>query len=98
MSLLIKTMLEAERDSALDFMQAVSRDGGLQVILREEGLRAAMQAAARQTNTKPPVRQQPSVRRDLRVNSAGRIDRPAGPGTAGPVRPVALPRHAAFPP
>ena len=46
MSLLARTMLEAERDSALAFIQAVSHDGGLQAILREEGLRAAMQAAA----------------------------------------------------
>ena len=40
----IRTMLEAERDSAMDL---ISHEAGLQAILREEGLRAAMQAAAR---------------------------------------------------
>ena len=44
MSLLIRTMLEAERDSAMDL---ISHEAGLQAILREEGLRAAMHAAAR---------------------------------------------------
>ena len=105
MSFLTRIMLEAERDSALDFMQAVSRDKGLQAVLREEGLRAAMRAAARQADSRRwgPVRQEPEPggagpsragSSDLRVNSSGRIDRPAnrpasrpnGPGEAGPVR------------
>jgi hypothetical protein len=50
MSFLTRTMLEAERDSAWDFVRALSHDGGLQAILREEGLRAAMRAAARQAD------------------------------------------------
>jgi hypothetical protein len=73
MSFLTRVMLEAEDASAIDLIQ---RNGGLQRVLREEGLRAAMQAAARQSN--------------LRVNSSGRLDRsanrPNGPGEAGPVR------------
>jgi len=44
MSFLTKVMLEAERDSAMDL---ISHEAGLQAILREEGLRAAMHAAAR---------------------------------------------------
>jgi len=92
MSLLTRTMLEAERDSALAFIQAVSHDGGLQAILREEGLRAAMQAAARQADSRRTARQQePSsstsaspvqepVRQDSepRVADSGRVVRVGG--------------------
>ena len=46
MSFLTRVMLEAERDSVRDFVQALSHDGGLQAILREKGLRAAMQTAS----------------------------------------------------
>ena len=73
MSLLIRTMLEAERDSAMDL---ISHEAGLQAILREEGLRAAMQAAdatagSRKIMAQPAWRCQIGVRmrtrkRDLR--------------------------------
>jgi hypothetical protein len=57
MSLLVKTMLEAEDASAMDL---IAREAGLQAILREEGLRAAMQAAPRQADSRRrPVQQNP---------------------------------------
>jgi len=51
MSFLTKVMLEAEDTSAMD---SIARDENLQAILREEGLRAAMQAASRQTLVRKP--------------------------------------------
>ena len=63
MSFLTKVMLEAEDTSAMD---SIARDENLQAILREEGLRAAMQAAARQSNMRrmPPVYQDPAHQDD----------------------------------
>jgi hypothetical protein len=59
MSFLTRVMLEAEDASAIDLIQ---RNGGLQRVLREEGLRAAMQAAARQADSRRvPVYQEPSA-------------------------------------
>ena len=63
MSFLTKVMREAEDTSAMD---SIARDENLQAILREEGLRAAMQAAARQSNMRrmPPVYQDPAHQDD----------------------------------
>ena len=70
MSFLTKVMLEAEDTSAID---SIARDENLQAILREEGLRAAMQAAARQSNMRrmPPVYQD-SAHQDATVASGPR--------------------------
>ena len=63
MSFLTKVMREAEDTSAMD---SIARDENLQAILREEGVRAAMQAAARQSNMRrmPPVYQDPAHQDD----------------------------------
>ena len=86
MSFLTKVMLEAEDTSAMD---SIARDENLQAILREEGLRAAMQAVSRQTlvrkpssahqDPSSPVRQEP-VRQDPepRVADSGRVVRVGG--------------------
>ena len=78
MSFLTRVMLEAEDASAIDLIQ---RNGGLQRVLREEGLRAAMQAAARQADSRrEPIHQEPGP--------GGHSDpRPAGarPGRPDPI-------------
>jgi hypothetical protein len=100
MSFLTRVILEAERESVVDFVHALDRDEGLRAVLREQGLRAATQAAARASLARKepvPVRQEPMRRGHVhgdrlepRINSAGRFDRPNnrpnGPGEAGPVR------------
>jgi hypothetical protein len=64
MSLLTRIIMEAERASAREF-------------IREEGLRAAMQAAARQANTRrASIRQEPAPagqRADPRVTGRTRV-------------------------
>jgi len=89
MSFLTQIIIEAERSSAAEFMQALSHDAGLQAVMREEGLRAAMQAVSRQTlvrkpssahqDPSSPVRQEP-VRQDPepRVADSGRVVRVGG--------------------
>jgi len=85
MSLLIRTMLEAERDSAMDL---ISHEAGLQAILRKEGLRAAMQAAARQADSRRgPVHQEPgpgSRRPDPRVGAGSSMSGPISNKLSGP--------------
>jgi hypothetical protein len=83
MSLLTQIMLEAERASAAEFSLALSRDAGLRAILREEGLRAAMQAAARQADSRrEPIRQTPAPAGHPDPRSVGtRSSRPDPVGT-----------------
>jgi hypothetical protein len=79
-SLLTRLIWEAERDNAWEFIQALRHDEGLQEILREKGLRAAMQVA-----TSRPAMSRPAMSRPVDMRG-GRVNRPAGPGEAGPVR------------
>jgi hypothetical protein len=88
MSTIVKSVIiEAERASAREFMRALSHEEGLRVILREERLRAAMQAAARQADMRRvPVHQEPwsahqnQARQDseLHVADSGRVVRVGG--------------------
>jgi hypothetical protein len=72
MSLLTRTLMECERTSAMEFAQELSRDEGLQIIMREQGLRAAMQAAARQADSRRgPVHQNPGPAGHPDPRSAG---------------------------
>ena len=85
MSFLTKVMLEAEDTSAMD---SIARDENLQAILREEGLRAAMQAAARQADSRRgPVHQEPgpgSRRPDPRVGAGSSMSGPISNKLSGP--------------
>ena len=78
MSTVTRIMLEAETASAMDFMRAV---------MGEEGLRVAMQAAARQTaSRRGPVHQEPgpgSRRPDPRVGAGSSMSGPISNNSPG---------------
>jgi hypothetical protein len=72
MSFLTQVMLEAEDTSAMDL---IAREPALQAIMREEGLRAAMQAAARQADSRRvPVHQGPMRPEDVRQEPMRQAD------------------------
>jgi len=79
MSFLTKVMLEAEDTSAREAMRAA---------MREEGLRAAMQTAARQADSRRgPVHQEPgpgSRRPDPRVGAGSSMSGPISNKLSGP--------------
>ena len=79
MSFLTQVVLEAERASVVEFVQALERDPGLRAIMREQGLQAAIQAAARQQPVpqepkRPPLRQDPGHASPV-VADSGRVVR-----------------------
>ena len=80
MSTVVKLILEAEAASAMDFMRAA---------MREEGLRAAMQAAARRADS----RREPSVPIGAPIanNSPGRPEVRVVGRSPQPARPI---RHS----
>jgi hypothetical protein len=87
MSLLTKLIVEAERASVVEFVQALERDAGLRTILREKGLQAAMQvvtarpAGMRRTRPNGPGEAGPVVTGATRAGGSRQGASPTGAGT-----------------